>query len=332
MNIKNTVIEGWLKKKKSSSSKNFFSKFTKRWFTLDVPNAMFTYSSGKGKKSKMAVPLREIIEVVRHDETTNPETKEWEFEFRVLTVDRVYHLFAQNQHDKDMWVGAFEAILEMKKKEAEGKDKKEKKKKKSKDKKKKNKKDKTDSDELDIDAILRKGPQETVKLEPPSPAKDFGNSHSNFAPYGQSICDSDSARQPSHSLVDRQVTSLSKYSNYVQRTSTDLVSSSKENKNANKEPTRNHYSDEHTKNSSGTELKHSLGEHEGGSSSSSSGNSADKEPSFEDDWDESEDYESLNDFDGENSAKHGQQFSTMHGKLPKNTGGHSKLNQFAKAL
>lgn len=44
-NNKKTIIEGWLKKvKEKSKNKN---NTNKRWFGLDIVNAIFTYSNGK---------------------------------------------------------------------------------------------------------------------------------------------------------------------------------------------------------------------------------------------------------------------------------------------
>jgi len=42
-NNKKTIIEGWLKKVKEKSK----SSTNKRWFGLDIVNAIFTYSNGK---------------------------------------------------------------------------------------------------------------------------------------------------------------------------------------------------------------------------------------------------------------------------------------------
>lgn len=57
---KKAIIEGWLKKKKGDSSLRFLSGMTKRWFALDIVNAIFTYSSGKNKKANKVIPLRDI--------------------------------------------------------------------------------------------------------------------------------------------------------------------------------------------------------------------------------------------------------------------------------
>lgn len=42
---KKTIIEGWLKKKKMETSLKFFGGFTKRWFALDIVNAILSKQS-----------------------------------------------------------------------------------------------------------------------------------------------------------------------------------------------------------------------------------------------------------------------------------------------
>jgi hypothetical protein len=44
------LLEDFFKKRKSDSKLGLFSKFNKRWFTLDFKLATFGYSSGPNKK------------------------------------------------------------------------------------------------------------------------------------------------------------------------------------------------------------------------------------------------------------------------------------------
>jgi hypothetical protein len=156
MEFQNSLVEGWLHKKKSKDSKKYFGKFTKRWFTLDIKNALFSYASAQNKKSKKDIPLRELTKVEVPDHKFNKQPKDWDYEFTVITKDRVYHLYAQTDEFRKHWITAFETILENKGSTEEPKD--EKKSKKSKKKKNKKKKD------LDIDKIIQKGPRATVQL------------------------------------------------------------------------------------------------------------------------------------------------------------------------
>ena len=118
---KKTIIEGWLKKKKSESSLKFFSGFTKRWFALDIVNAIFTYATGKGKNCNKVIPLRDIVDLEANNDYGKREPKEWEYDFKVITKDRSYHLFAPNKAEKEMWVHAFNTILKYKRKASENK-------------------------------------------------------------------------------------------------------------------------------------------------------------------------------------------------------------------
>lgn len=297
--IKNAVIEGWLKKKKSSGSKNFFSKFTKRWFNLDVKNAVFSYSSAKNKKSKKLIPLRELINVETEQVHEGSQVKEWGHEFTVITQERVYHLFCQTKEDKDMWVEAFKALVEYKNKPLTEEEPKKKKKKKSK---KKAKQD-DDSVELDIDKIFKKGPHETVQLEPPSPGDNFQPVEADFN--SKKMGESSKSGSTNGSFVNRQLTVLQDFSFTSKRKLTEESSGSNQYKfdrkyGHNASPD----SDQHTKISSEREVKVSSGEHSQLEHARPSG-SDDQEGSFEEDWDGDEDYESLDDIeDGGKKKKH----------------------------
>ena len=89
---KKTIIESWLKKKKKGSS--ILGTFNKRWFALDIVNAVFTYSSGKNKKPNKTIPLRDIISLEVVNDPVDRDPKEWEHNFIVNTKERPFSLFA----------------------------------------------------------------------------------------------------------------------------------------------------------------------------------------------------------------------------------------------
>jgi hypothetical protein len=279
-----TMIEGWLKKKKSDSRKHFFSNFTKRWFTLDIKNALFSYSSAQNKKSKKDIPLREFVDVKELD-FSETQPKDWGYEFCVITKDRTYQLFAQTEEFKKMWVKAFQTILELK-----NPDKKQKKRK-SKKKKKKEK-----SSELDIDSIVKKGPQDTVQLESvlhlegiQEGEEVFTNFHNNGGRKKlPSLFAKDFGVNPtlniSNDFKQLQDTRASDPNDYcIKSESSDVMKS---------ETFSKHSSDRRIKNISGEEHYKKNSEPFEKQKSKQNKNS---EQSFDDDWDEDEDYGSLND-------------------------------------
>ena len=116
---KNTIIEGWLKKVKEKAKNKSQGNTNKRWFALDIVNAIFTYANGKNKKASKTIPLRDILDFSANEEAT--EIKDWDYYFTVLTRDREYCLFAPTRSEKEMWVHAFRTILKYKHKADEDK-------------------------------------------------------------------------------------------------------------------------------------------------------------------------------------------------------------------
>ena len=113
-NSKTYIIDGWLKKQKNEKSLKLFGKMNKRFFTLDVINATFSYSTGEKKQALKTIPLRDIesLEVLAGNEGG---LKDWEYQFEVKTRSREFSLFAPNKPELDMWVLAFETLLKFRK-------------------------------------------------------------------------------------------------------------------------------------------------------------------------------------------------------------------------
>ena len=86
----------------------------KRFFTLDVINATFSYSSGEKKSANKIIPLRDIesLEVIAGNDG---KLKDWEYHFEVKTRSREFSLYAPNKPELDMWVLAFETLLKFRK-------------------------------------------------------------------------------------------------------------------------------------------------------------------------------------------------------------------------
>lgn len=81
------------------SSKMFSSGTTKRWFTLDIVNATFAYSSGKGKGStKKSIAIRDISDLDTEPRwaanTGDKKKKEWSYGFEVVTRERTFKMWA----------------------------------------------------------------------------------------------------------------------------------------------------------------------------------------------------------------------------------------------
>jgi len=105
------VIESYLKKlKKASHRAVFSSKFTKRWFVLDLRSGSFHYLQNKNKtKPERAYTLSDILSV-----DINPkviEVCDWKFSFVVETNDRSYFLYAESVSMHTLWCTALLALV-----------------------------------------------------------------------------------------------------------------------------------------------------------------------------------------------------------------------------
>lgn len=135
-NNNSEIVEGWLKKKKSDGSSVFFSSYNKRWFSLDIKNAVLSYSNKPNKKASKVISLREITSVEQPENGYNTYLGKWEYKFSVVTKDRTYALVAKSTEDVQQWTDAFNTVLALKddSDNENGKKKRKKKKKKSKNK------------------------------------------------------------------------------------------------------------------------------------------------------------------------------------------------------
>jgi len=287
--IKSVHMEGYLKKKKSEGSKNLFGKYTKRWFTLDFQTALFSYSAGEGKKVKQKVPLREVQSVEEPQAEEAQVVKKWEYEFTIVTQERQYQLFAKTEEDKKKWLDAFNEIISLR----DNGDKDKKKKKKSK--KKSKKKDK--SEELDIDSIVKKGPKDTVQLEPPSPIDEYQPFESSYnrplQKKSSNIMEEYAPEHSKRSAYNKQVTQMQEIEVISQRKNTSELVNEKYLKSSDNGSTSG------TKISSGLLGNSSSGEHihSNPSATNDQSDSNNKEISFEEDWDEDENYDSIKQID-----------------------------------
>lgn len=105
------VIESYLKKlKKASHRAVFSSKFTKRWFVLDLRSGSFHYLQNKNKtRPERAYTLSDILSV-----DINPkviEVCDWKFSFVVETNDRSYFLYAESVSMHTLWCTALLALV-----------------------------------------------------------------------------------------------------------------------------------------------------------------------------------------------------------------------------
>lgn len=105
------VVESYLKKlKKSGHHAVFSSKFTKRWFVLDLRSGSFHYLKNKNKsKPEKAYTLSDILSV-----DINPKVIEicdWKFSFVVETNDRSYFLYAESVSMHTLWCTALLALV-----------------------------------------------------------------------------------------------------------------------------------------------------------------------------------------------------------------------------
>lgn len=97
----------------------FSSNTTKRWFTLDIVNATFAYSSAKGKaNSKKSIAIRDITGLDQEPTWAagaKDKKKEWGYGFEVVTRERTFKMWAQNEPELEMWVLAFQTLLKFRK-------------------------------------------------------------------------------------------------------------------------------------------------------------------------------------------------------------------------
>lgn len=98
------------KLKGQKAKARLFSKFTKRWFCLDLKLGTFTYY--RKKESTKAEVSHSILEIVAID--PNPRVTQicdWKFVFMVETKVRVYILYSESVNMHNLWCVALRAVL-----------------------------------------------------------------------------------------------------------------------------------------------------------------------------------------------------------------------------
>ena len=210
-NVKSEIVIGWLKKKKSEGSSIIFSSHNKRWFVLDINNAVLSYSNKPNKKSSKIISLRKLVSVGQPENEQNQLIGKWEYKFTVVTDDRSYELVAESAKDLKQWMEAFNSVLALKNDFCNENEKKKKKKKK-----KKKSKDETEPDEL----FIKKGPMETVQLEHPSPSDDLYIEEASFSAYDSNFGGTDRQSETFHHT--RKFTRLQSYRFQSMREATDI--------------------------------------------------------------------------------------------------------------
>ncbi|CAG9334220.1 unnamed protein product [Blepharisma stoltei] len=105
------LIQSYLKKLKSAKAKaRFLSKFTKRWFTLNLTSGIFFYTKKEGDKKP--VETHSVNDLVGFD--PNPRVtmvSDWKFVFSVEFNTRTYTLHTDTLSIHSEWCIAFKALL-----------------------------------------------------------------------------------------------------------------------------------------------------------------------------------------------------------------------------
>ncbi|CAG9317685.1 unnamed protein product [Blepharisma stoltei] len=105
------LVQGYLKKLKNDRALiRFVSKFTKRWFVLDIAASKFYYC----KNSTKPIPIKhhslnEITNFVR--DLDNIELSDWRFSFKVETTSKIYTLYCENSTEYEKWCEAFQNVV-----------------------------------------------------------------------------------------------------------------------------------------------------------------------------------------------------------------------------
>lgn len=110
------IYEGYLMKKKTDSKLNFFGDTNKRYFSLNLSKYELMYYSNRKKKGKPnIIPMREIIEAKKVDESDTERIGTWTNKFILSTNRRNYELRSYSCIDRDAWLKAFNRLIQYKK-------------------------------------------------------------------------------------------------------------------------------------------------------------------------------------------------------------------------
>jgi hypothetical protein len=104
------IVESYLKKaKRIGASMRILSKFTKRWFILDLKSGVFYYL--KKKTSKTPEKSYAITDIIGFNR--NPRIKDvsdWKFAFSIEFKPRTYILYAESVSVHQAWCNTLGAI------------------------------------------------------------------------------------------------------------------------------------------------------------------------------------------------------------------------------
>ena len=96
------IVESYLKKLKRSGKNFLSSKFTKRWFVLDLRSGSFFYLKNRNNsKPEKTYALRDILSIDINPKVT--EICDWKFSFVVETTDWSYFLYAESVSMSDIY-------------------------------------------------------------------------------------------------------------------------------------------------------------------------------------------------------------------------------------
>lgn len=106
------IVEGFLRKEKRPNARfNFLSKYTTRWFVLDLVNGIFMYKTRKTSKPTKLHPLKvNFSQDIVNVDSAPLLVIDKHIAFIVETKMKVYRLFADSRAIKAMWIGAFFGI------------------------------------------------------------------------------------------------------------------------------------------------------------------------------------------------------------------------------
>ncbi|CAG9325137.1 unnamed protein product [Blepharisma stoltei] len=105
------VLQSYFKKlKKGRKIGWFISKFTKRWFVLDMIRGNFYYTENHSKANPDKVyKLKEIGDLEENPKSV--ERCDWKFPFIIYAIDRKYVLHAETSSIRDDWCAAIRWVI-----------------------------------------------------------------------------------------------------------------------------------------------------------------------------------------------------------------------------
>lgn len=107
------TYSAWLTKNKGEGAKaSWFSKTTKRYFTIDFNTQIFFYAHSETQKT-VSQPVR-FKDIVSADQLpTTSSSKGDSYGFSVLTAERTYELFTDSYQDAELWVFGLNAARDI---------------------------------------------------------------------------------------------------------------------------------------------------------------------------------------------------------------------------